>query len=77
MSWRNLDTGATGEHRLVQNLPGNWPSHGDDQNNTSLTGPGPIEYRLVTNGGGAHMIARRAPADERSMTTTKRAGTGH
>lgn len=52
LSWRNLDTGATGAHRLVQNLPGNWPSHGDDQNNTSVTGPGPVEYRLVTNGGG-------------------------
>ena len=52
LSWRNLDTGATGAHRLVQNLPGNWPSHGDHQNNTSVTGPGLIEYRLVTNGGG-------------------------
>lgn len=52
LSWRNLDSGTSGEHRLVQNLPGNWPSHGDDQNNTSATGSGPIEYRLVTNGGG-------------------------
>lgn len=52
LSWRNLDTGATGEHRLVQKLPGNWPSHGDSQNNTSVTGAGPIEYRLTTNGGG-------------------------
>lgn len=52
VSWRNLDTGATGEHRLSQNLPGNWPSHGDSQNNTSVTGPGLIEYRLTTNGGG-------------------------
>lgn len=51
-SWRNLDTWATGEHRLFQNLPGNWPSHGDSLNSTSVTGPGLIEYRLVTNGGG-------------------------
>lgn len=52
LSWRNLDTGISGEHRLVQDLPGNWPSQGDDQNNASVTGSGPIEYRLVTNGGG-------------------------
>lgn len=51
LSYHNLDTGYTGEHVLEQNLPGNWPSHGDSKRNVSITTPGNVEWRLETNGG--------------------------
>lgn len=51
LSYHNLDTGHTGEHVLEQNLPGNWPSHGDSKNNVSITTPDNVEWSLETNGG--------------------------
>lgn len=51
LSYENLDSGYTGKHVLEENLPGNWPSHGDSKNNVSITTPGRVEWQLTTNGG--------------------------